>query len=126
MLHNRRMTDADVERVYGRCRRRHPGSEYTQHLVESGPQNMVDFGQVLHSFMDYFDIAAPLLCARIVDVVDDINNGGKPMEEYFFWKDVQEGLKHMFLRTNFASDQVQKKIRQYFFCDLGSSCICVL
>ena len=26
--------------------------------------------------MDYFDLAAPLLCARIVDVVDAINNKG--------------------------------------------------
>ena len=26
---------------------------------------------------------------RIVDVLDEINNNGKPMEEYFFWPDVQ-------------------------------------
>ncbi len=102
----RRMGDSDIERTYGRCRKkRHPGPEYTQHLREVGPQNMVDFGQLLHSFMDYFDMAAPLLCARIVDVVDQLNNGGKPMEEYFFWPDVQEGLKSMFMRTNFATDQ---------------------
>lgn len=42
---------------------------------------------------------------RIVDVIDSINNLGKPMEEYFFWPDVQEGLRDMFMRTNFASDQ---------------------
>ncbi len=101
----RRMSDSDVEREYGRCRKRHPGPGYTQHLAEHGPQGMVDFGQLLHSFMDYFDMAAPLLCARIVDVVDEINNGGRPMAEYFFWPDVQEGLKHMFIRTNFATDR---------------------
>jgi len=66
---------------------------------------MVDFGPVIHSFMDFFDIAAPLLCARLVDVVDRLNNGGKPMEEYFFWPDVQEGLRSMFVRTNFASGE---------------------
>ena len=88
---SRRMSDADVERVYGRCRKRHPGPDYTQHLAEYGPQNMVDFGQLPHSFMDYFDMAAPLLCARIVDVVDQINNGGRPMSEYYFWPDVQVG-----------------------------------
>ena len=27
--------------------------------------------------MDYFDLAAPLLCARIVDVLDEINNKGE-------------------------------------------------
>ena len=28
---------------------------------------------------------------RIVDVLDEINNNGKPMDEYFFWPDVQVG-----------------------------------
>ncbi len=80
---------------------------------------MVDFHPLLHSFMDYFDIAAPLLCARIVDVVDEINNGGRPMEEYFFWPDVQEGLRDMFMRTNFASDQggyfPEMKVRKKYY-----------
>ena len=101
----KRLNDAEIERMYGRCRKKHPGLEYTQHLTEFGPQKMVDFGPVVHSFMDYFDIAAPLLCARVVDVIDQLNNGGKPMDEYFFWPDVQEGLRDMFMRTNFANDQ---------------------
>ena len=100
----RRLTDVEIEKAYGRCRKKHPGSEYSQHLAEHGPLRMVDFGPLLHSFMDYFDIAAPLLCARIVDVLDAINNNGRPMQEYFFWPDVQEGLKDMFTRTNFAAD----------------------
>ena len=101
----KRLTDAEIERAYGRCRKKHPGSDYTQHLSEHGPANMVAFHPLLHSFMDYFDIAAPLLCARIVDVIDQINNGGRPMDEYSFWPDVQEGLRDMFMRTNFASDR---------------------
>ena len=48
------------------------GSDYTAHLSEHGPANMVAFHPLLHSFMDYFDIAAPLLCARIVDVIDQV------------------------------------------------------
>jgi hypothetical protein len=99
----KRLNDAEIERAYGRCRKKHPGLDYSQHLTEFGPQKMVDFHPLLHSFMDYFDIAAPLLCARIVDVIDRIN-GGRPMDEYSFWPDVQEGLKDMFMRTNFASD----------------------
>ena len=101
----KRLTDAEIERAYGRCRKKHPGSDYTAHLSEHGPANMVAFHPLLHSFMDYFDIAAPLLCARIVDVIDQINNGGRPMDEYSFWPDVQEGLRDMFMRTNFASDR---------------------
>lgn len=42
---------------------------------------------------------------RIVDVVDLINNHGRPMDEYYFWPDVHEGLKEMFTRTQFANDQ---------------------
>lgn len=101
----KRMSDFEIEKIYGRCRKKHPGSDYTHHLNEYGPQKMVDFGPLLHSFMDYFDLAAPLVCARIVDILDDINNGGRPMEEYYFWPDVQEGLKNMFVRTQFAADQ---------------------
>ena len=80
---------------------------------------MVAFHPLLHSFMDYFDIAAPLLCARIVDVLDQINNGGRPMEEYSFYPDVQEGLRDMFMRTNFASDRggffPEMKVRTFHF-----------
>ena len=101
----KRMSDIEIEKIYGRCRKKHAGSEYTQHLNEFGPQKMIDFSPLLHSFMDYFDIAAPLVCMRIVDVLDQINNGGKPMEEYYFWPDVQEGLKDMFVRTQFAADR---------------------
>lgn len=51
-------------------------------------------------------MAAPLLCARIVDVLDAINNDGKPLAEYYFWPDVHEGLRELYLRTHFAADQV--------------------
>ena len=70
-----------------------------------GPLGMGEFGLVLHSFMDYFDYPTILLCGRIVDVLDQINNHGRPMEEYCFWPDVLDGLKEMFTRTQFAVDQ---------------------
>ena len=70
---SKKLSDAEIEKTYGRCRKKHPGLEYTQHLREFGPRKMVDFGALLHSFMDYFDIAAPLLCARIVDVLDQVS-----------------------------------------------------
>ena len=101
----RKMPDQDIERMYGRDRRRHPVTDYIHHLKEFGPQKLVDFSPLLHCFMDYFDLAAPLLCARIVDVLDDINNNGKAMKEYYFWPDVHEGLRELYLRTHFAADQ---------------------
>nr|XP_040575315.1 LOW QUALITY PROTEIN: 5'-nucleotidase domain-containing protein 1-like [Lepeophtheirus salmonis] len=101
----KKLSDTNIEKIYGRCRRKHVGRDYTSHLVEFGPQNMCAFSPMLHNFMDYFDIAAPLLCARIVEIIDLINNGGKPMEEYNFWPDVQEGLRDMFTRTQFAADR---------------------
>ena len=101
------MTDHEIERAYGRDRRQHPGHEYIQHLKEFGPQKLVEFSPLLHCFMDYFDLAAPLLCARIVDVLDALNNDGKPMQEYYFWPDVHEGLRELYLRTQFAANQVR-------------------
>ena len=63
-----------------------------------GPLGMGEFGLAVHrwkvaikwlhggkckffSFMDYFDYPTILLCGRIVDVLDQINNHGRPMEE---------------------------------------------
>ena len=66
---------------------------------------MGEFGIVLHSFMDYFDYPTILICARIVDVLDQLNNHGKALEDYNFWPDVSDGLKEMFTRTQFAVDQ---------------------
>ena len=66
---------------------------------------MGEFGIVLHSFMDYFDYPTILICARIVDVLDQLNNHGRGLEEYNFWPDVLDGLKEMFTRTQFAVDQ---------------------
>ena len=40
-----------------------------------------------------------------MDVLDQINNQGRTMEEYNFWPDVLDGLKEMFTRTQFAVDQ---------------------
>ena len=40
-----------------------------------------------------------------MDVLDQINNQGRPLEEYNFWPDVLDGLKEMFTRTQFAMDQ---------------------
>ena len=34
-----------------------------------------------------------MILARIVDMLDQINNHGKPMEDYTFWPDVLDGLK---------------------------------
>ena len=66
---------------------------------------MGEFGIVLHSFMDYFDYPTILICARIVDVLDQLNNHGRGLEEYNFWPDVLDGLKEMFTRTQFAVGQ---------------------
>jgi len=97
----RRMTDEEIEKCYGRNRRNHVAGEYATHLMKHGPLGMGEFGLSLHSFMDYFDYPTILLCARLVDVLDQINNQGKPMQEYSFWPDVLDGLKEMFTRTQF-------------------------
>lgn len=101
----RKMNDIEIERAYGRGRKRHIACDYATHLQKHGPLGMGEFGLVLHSFMDYFDYPTILLCGRIVDVLDQINNHGRPMDEYCFWPDVLDGLKEMFTRTQFAVDQ---------------------
>jgi len=45
------------------------------------------------------------LVKRIVEVLDQSLNKGKPLDEYTFWPDVHEGLRTMYLRTHFAVDE---------------------
>jgi len=101
----RKMTDGELEKEYGRCRKKHVMADYATHLQKHGPLGMANFGVQVHSFMDYFDYPTMLLCGRIVDVLDQINNHGKPMEVYSFWTDILDGMKAMFTRTQFAVDQ---------------------
>lgn len=60
----KRLTEFEIDKVYGRCRKKHAANDFVQHLNEFGPQKLVEFSPLLHNFMDYFDIAAPLICTR--------------------------------------------------------------
>ena len=91
----RKLTDFEIEKEYGRDRRKHPGTDYIQHLKEFGPQRLVEFSPLLHSFMDYFDLAAPLLCARIVDGKNALH-----IVHYLVWK--LRKFSHTFLTKKFV------------------------
>lgn len=60
----KRLSEFEIDKIYGRCRKKHAATDFVQHLNEFGPQKLVEFSPLLHNFMDYFDIAAPLICTR--------------------------------------------------------------
>ena len=64
----KRLTEFEIDKIYGRCRKKHAATDFVQHLNEFGPQKLVEFSPLLHNFMDYFDIAAPLICTRSKDI----------------------------------------------------------
>ena len=66
-----------MDKIYGRCRKKHPANDFVQHLNEFGPQKLVEFSPLLHNFMDYFDMAAPLICTRSVQRASNVKQGLK-------------------------------------------------
>ena len=59
-------------------------------LTSMGPLSILDL-TIRLLIKDYASNNFAYSSMRIVDVLDEINNNGKPMDEYFFWPDVQVG-----------------------------------
>ncbi|XP_054722920.1 5'-nucleotidase domain-containing protein 1-like isoform X1 [Uloborus diversus] len=53
-------------------------------------------------FKDYFVTAGAIVCAKIVDILDEQH--GKPLDEYSFWDHYLDGLFYMYERNNFKNN----------------------
>lgn len=54
-------------------------------------------------FKDYFVTVGAVICAKIVDILDE-KNGGRPLKKYNFWEHYLEGLYYMYDRHNFKNN----------------------
>lgn len=97
----RQLSDNEIVAVYGKERSWQVTSDFCQNLLQAwhGPL-AVD----MRALLDYFDMPASLVFARIVDSLDDAN-GNKPLATYNIWPDILDGLGEIFTWEHFENDR---------------------
>ena len=58
----------------------------------------------IRTLLDYFDMPASLIFARIIDTLDE-ENGGKVQKQYSVWLDIVAALKDMFQKEHFQLEK---------------------
>lgn len=97
----KQLTDDEIVAIYGEQRRWEVTTHFCKDLLEAwhGP-----LASDMRTLLDYFDMPASLVFARIVDTLDDAN-GNKPLPEYNIWPDILDGLGEIFTWEHFENDR---------------------
>lgn len=99
----KQLTDDEIVEIYGQSRCWQVTTNFCKDLLEAwhGP-----LAEDMRTLLDYFDMPASLVFARIVDTLDDANNN-KPLPEYNIWPDILDGLCEIFTWEHFENDRSQ-------------------
>lgn len=91
------LTDAEIVKQYGSEKKWEVTNEFVNNMLVSwnGP-----LSQRMRALLDYFDMPASLVFARIIDSLDA--KLGKAADMYKVWPDVLDGLVNMYKREHFA------------------------
>lgn len=97
----RQLSDDEIVAIYGKGRSWQVTSDFCADLLEAwhGP-----LAEDMRTLLDYFDMPASLVFARIVDTLDDAN-GNKPLSKYNIWPDILAGLGEIFTWEHFENDR---------------------
>lgn len=90
----RQMSNEEITDCYGE---KHMWTDFS-----SLEENPIQHSSIFRVFENYFDLPLVVICARIVDVIDEKN--GKP-EEYNFWPDILSSLRQIFNPSSFGAQQ---------------------
>lgn len=97
----RQLTDDEIVHIYGKNRSWKVTSDFCKDLLEAWHGPLADD---MRTLLDYFDMPASLVFARIVDTLDDAN-GNKPLPKYNIWPDILDGLGEIFTWEHFENDR---------------------
>lgn len=97
----RQLTDTEIVDIYGKNRSWQVTSDFCKDILEAWHGPLADD---MRTLLDYFDMPASLVFARIVDTLDDAN-GNKPLEKYNIWPDILDGLGEIFTWEHFENDR---------------------
>ncbi|XP_035230501.1 5'-nucleotidase domain-containing protein 1-like [Stegodyphus dumicola] len=101
----RLLSDEDICKIYGLNRIWEESKGIPHKLVSN-----TALDESFYVFKDYFVTAGAVICAKIVDILDEKH--GEPAEEYHFWEHFLDGLFYMYERNNFKNNSGE------FFPDL--------
>lgn len=97
--HGRKLLTCDeIKAVYGEKCEWSVGKSFGENILGAwnGPMS-----EKLRNLLDYFDMPSSVIFARIVDTLDEEQNGGRPLPEYNIWPDILDGLMHIYSREHF-------------------------
>lgn len=94
------MSISDIMTAYGEERKWDVAQEFTSDILSARNGPLED---KMRSLLDYFDMPASLVFARIVDSLDE--KLGRAADFYNIWPDVLDGLVYMYKREHFAQDK---------------------
>ncbi|XP_055323821.1 5'-nucleotidase domain-containing protein 1 [Sitodiplosis mosellana] len=97
----RQLTDDEIVDIYGKDRSWQVTSDFCKNLLEAWHGPLADD---MRTLLDYFDMPASLVFARIVDTLDDAN-GNRPLPKYNIWPDILDGLGEIFTWEHFENDR---------------------
>lgn len=92
------MDDTEICRVYGPDRKWDLLVDYTENmlLTWNGP-----LSKSMRSLLDYFDMPASLVFARVVDTLDEQDGFATQGREYDIWVDILEGIYSLYSGEHF-------------------------
>uniref|UniRef100_A0A1B6E8H6 5'-nucleotidase domain-containing protein 1 n=1 Tax=Clastoptera arizonana TaxID=38151 RepID=A0A1B6E8H6_9HEMI len=91
------LNDDEIIKYYGKDKKWEVANGFVNNILNAweGP-----ISEQIRALLDYFDMPASLIFARIVDSLDA--KLGKPADIYKVWPDVLEGLINMYKREHFS------------------------
>lgn len=86
------LTDDEIIEIYGEKRTWKVTNDFVNDLLVAWHGPLAD---EMRTLLDYFDMPASLVFARIVDTLDEANNN-KALPKYDIWPDILDGLCEIF------------------------------
>lgn len=96
------LTDEQISRIYGKDRTWSVTNGFCKNLLAAW---YTDLSLEMRTLLDYFDMPASLVFARIIDSLDAATD--KPIQSYNVWPDILDGLGEIFTREHFENDRSQ-------------------
>lgn len=106
----RQLTNDEIVDAYGKERRWTATTGFCEDLLAAWHS---DLALEMRTLLDYFDMPASLVFARIIDSLDAAAT--KPIEKYNVWPDILDGLGEIFTRDHFESG------RSRYFAELKAN-----
>lgn len=98
----KQLTDEQIAAIYGSERKWSATNGFCEDLLAAWH---TDLSLEMRTLLDYFDMPASLIFARIIDSLDAA--AAEPIDKYNVWPDILDGLGEIFTREHFETNRSQ-------------------